>query len=200
MTPSWDATLAEEARATAAVLAAAAGVAVGPSSPNATMPEQLRESKKAVQAQGTLVHEIMTEGPRNSINAETGSRMPGADGSAFRNCRRPPCRRTGQCHWLLSICDGLGQIVGEEEHVIHDLETERLEMTTRRDRFELSERRDPRLLRPERRVIRIARRGKPHLGEEPTLEELVVLAIAVAIVGEVPMVHHAPVLHVDLSA
>ena len=115
---------------------------------------------------------------------------------AQRSVRPPACRRRGQCHWLLSICDGLGQIVGEEEHVIHDLETERLEMTTRRDRFESSERRDPRLLRPERRSSASRDAGSPSR-RGATLEELVILAIAIAIVGKVPMVHHAPVLHVD---
>ena len=87
-------------------------------------------------AQGTLVHEIMTEGPMFYQTPGDGIGECQAL-MAQRSVRPPACRRRGQCHWLLSICDGLGQIVGEEEHVIHDLETERLEMTTRRDRFKI---------------------------------------------------------------
>ena len=80
-------------------------------------------------AQGTLVHQIMTKGPM--FYARPGEEIGKCQALMIQNSvRHLPVVDEGRVIGVLSIRDVLEQIIAEEEHVIRDLETERLGMTT----------------------------------------------------------------------
>lgn len=79
-------------------------------------------------ARGTLVREIMTEDviyvtPADSVDK---CRML----MSKHRIRHLPVCDSGEVIGVLSSRDVLEEIISEEEHLIHDLETERLVMTT----------------------------------------------------------------------
>ena len=80
-------------------------------------------------ARDSRVHEIMTD--RAVVCARPGDTVEKCRALMIQHhVRHLPVMEDGRVIGVLSIRDVLDEIIAEEEHVIHELETERLVMTT----------------------------------------------------------------------
>lgn len=80
-------------------------------------------------AQDCLVHEVMTS--RSLVYAKPGDSVEQCRALMIQHhVRHLPVTENGRVIGVLSIRDVLDQIIAEEEHVIRELETDRLMMTT----------------------------------------------------------------------